>query len=250
MLILRVPDPASPPAPSGNSLLDRIAGAQVRYVSPADYQRRDAIFDEVTEELRSGGKRPYVIPEGASSALGAWGYVHAIEELRVQLPPQTGPVTIAYACGSGGTGTGIELGLRLTGWRDARAIGFAVCDDRAHFQRTIAVLAEEANRRWRLGVALEPDDIVIDDRFVAATLTATAPGMSTRAPILEVGRREGVVLDPTYTAKAFLGLVETLRHDPGVRRSTVIFVHTGGIFGLFPQAADLLGPTTPNPPDL
>ena len=257
VLVLRVADPAAPPAPAANSLLDRIAGADVRYVSVADYQRREDILADIAAELRRAGQRPYVIPEGASSALGAWGYAHAVEELREQLAalgPAVAqrPVTIAYACGSGGTGAGLELGLRLTGWRDARAIGFAVCDDRAHFQRTIAALVTEASRRWRLGVSIAPEDIAIDDRFVRATLSTTSTSMSVSmlTAIQTVGRSEGLVLDPVYTAKAFLGLTETLAGDGAMRGGTVVFMHTGGIFGLFPFGPDLVPPATPNPANL
>jgi D-cysteine desulfhydrase len=242
VLLLRVPDPAAPPAPAANSLLDRIAGAQVRYVSIEDYHRRDQLFETVAEELRRAGKRPYLIPEGASNALGAWGYVAAVEELRAQLaaqaPESTGhPVTIAYACGSGGTGAGIELGLSLTGWREARAIGFAVCDDRAHFQSTIAGLVEEASRRWALDVSLAPDQIAIDDRFTGAGLTRPAPGVL--AAIRQVGAVDGLILDPVYTGKAFFGLTQVLAADAELRRSTVVLVQTGGIFGVFPYASEL-----------
>ena len=185
MLLLRVPDPAAPPAPAANSLLDRVAGAQIRYVSFAEYRRRDEIFAVVEEDLRRAGRRPYRIPEGGSNALGAWGYVAALEELREQIaalgaadaPP---PITIAYAAGSGGTGAGIELGLRLTGWTDARALGFAVCDDRAFFQQRIADIAGDASRRWNLGVALAPDDVAIDDRFIGPGYAQTTPEMLAR----------------------------------------------------------------------
>jgi D-cysteine desulfhydrase len=242
VLLLRVPDPSAPPPPTANSLLDRIAGAQIRYVSVADYQRRDQLFAGVCDDLRGAGKRPYVIPEGASNALGAWGYVAAIEELRAQLatqaPDSAGrPVTIAYACGSGGTGAGIELGLRLTGWREARAIGFAVCDDRAHFQTTIAGLVDEANRRWSLGVALAPDQIAIEDRFTGAGLPRPDPGVL--AGIRQVGAADGLILDPTYTGKAFFGLSQMLAADAALRRSMVVLIHTGGMFGVFPYASEL-----------
>ena len=242
VLLLRVPDPAAPPPPAANSLLDRLAGAQVRYVSFAEYQRRDEIFAAVEDELRRGGKRPYLIPEGGSNALGAWGYVAATEELRGQLAalaPEraAGPVIIAYATGSGGTGAGIELGLRLLGWTSARAIGFAVCDDRAFFQRRIAAIADEAIRRWSLPVAIRPDEITIDDRFIGPGYARTTPEML--AVIPEVASAEGLVLDPVYTGKAFFGLTEWLRADADARGATVVFLHTGGIFGLFPFAPDL-----------
>ena len=179
VLLLRVPNPAAPPASAANSLLDRIAGAQIRYVrSRSTAAATD--FAAVEEDLRRAGRRPYLIPEGGSNALGSWGYVCAIEELREQiaaLGPQNAPapITIAYAAGSGGTGAGIELGLRLTGWTEARALGFAVCDDRAYFQRRIADIAGDASRRWNLGVTLAPDDVAIDDRCIGPATPRAHP---------------------------------------------------------------------------
>ena len=244
VLLLRVSDPAAPPRLAANSLLDRIAGAQIRYLSFAEYQRRDAIFATVEGELRKAGRRPYVIPEGGSNALGAWGYVVAIEELRDQLTaqaPETAgrPVTIVYAVGSGGTGAGIELGLRLTGWSAARALGFAVCDDRATFQTRISTIANDASRRWNLGVAIAPADVAIDDRFIGPGYARTTPEML--AVIPQVARADGPILDPVYTGKAFFGLTHWLRENPQrAADDTIVFIHTGGIFGLFPFASDLI----------
>src|SRR5512138_2646209 len=142
LLFLRTDDPASPPVAEANSLLDRLAGAEVRFVSHDGYRRRGEVMAAAAEELRARGRRPYVIPEGGSNALGSLGYVLAVAELRDQLPPRwrDGPLTIAYAAGSGGTGAGIELGLRLLGWRGATAIGFAVCNDARYFRETIAAI--------------------------------------------------------------------------------------------------------------
>jgi D-cysteine desulfhydrase len=243
VLLLRVPDPSAPPAPAANSLLDRVAGAQIRYVSFAEYRRRDEIFAAVEDDLRRAGRRPYLIPEGGSNALGSWGYVSAIEELREQIATlgptnAPAPITIAYAAGSGGTGAGIELGLRLTGWTEARALGFAVCDDRVYFQRRIADIAGDASRRWNLGVTLAPDDVAIDDRFIGPGYAQSTSEML--AVIPEVARADGPILDPVYTAKAFLGLRSSIARSELAHDGTIVFLHTGGIFGLFPFAPDLV----------
>src|SRR5262249_55103298 len=100
VLLLRVPDPKQPPPVDGNILLDRLGGAELRWVSREEYARRAELFPMVAAELRRAGRKPYLIPEGGSNATGAWGYVRAMEELKSQLAP--GPVTIVYAAGSGG----------------------------------------------------------------------------------------------------------------------------------------------------
>ena len=243
MLLLRVPDPSAPPAPAANSLLDRVAGAQIRYVSFAEYRRRDEIFAVVEEDLRRAGRRPYVIPEGGSNALGAWGYVAALEELREQIAAlgadAPAPITIAYAAGSGGTGAGIELGLRLGGWTDARALGFAVCDDRAYFQRRIADIVGDASRRWNLGVSLAPDDVAIDDRFIGPGYAQTTAEML--AVIPEVARADGPILDPVYTGKAFFGLRASIERSE-LERATARSSFSTRVESLdyFPSRPDLV----------
>jgi D-cysteine desulfhydrase len=239
VLLLRVPDPSAPPPLAANSLLARMSGAEIRYLSVEQYRRRDEVFRAVAQELRMRGRRPYVIPEGGSNAVGAWGYIQAMSELHTQLGGR--PATIVYAAGSGGTGAGIELGIRRLEWRGAKALGFAVCDDRATFQRQIAAIAAEASTRYELGIEIEPDEIEIIDAYIGPGYAQTTPDML--ASIVEVARTEGIVLDPVYTGKAFFGLTreQTLGNPAVVGGSAgdVVFLHTGGIFGLLPFAERL-----------
>ncbi len=236
VLLLRVADPGRPPAPEGNALLDRLAGAEVRFIDPDEYRRRGEVLEAVASELRAAGRRPYLIPVGGSNPLGSWGYVLAMEELRAQLPPGWAgrPVTVALACGSGGTAAGVAVGLAACGWREARAVAFAVCDDAAFFRRTIGELAAGMSSRWPGLPALRPESIEVDDRFIGPGYAqATPEGL---ALIRRVARTDGLLLDPVYTGKAFLGLTTRAR-ELGPR---VIFIHTGGAFGLLPLGARLL----------
>jgi D-cysteine desulfhydrase len=241
VLLLRVQDPDRPPAPEANTLLDRLAGAELRFVSHEQYRRRAEVMEEVARGLAAAGRRPYVIPEGGSSALGSLAYAAAMAELRDQLPPswREGPLTIAYPAGSGGTGAGIELGLRLLGWRDATAVGFAVCNDAAYFRDVIGALCADARRRWPTLPAVTAADVRVDGGFVG-------PGYGISTPEgLEVVRRaareDGVLLDPVYTGKAMLGVLGRAGEAGGLPAPRVVFLHTGGAFGLFPYAARLTG---------
>jgi D-cysteine desulfhydrase len=239
VVLLRVPDPARPPAIEGNALLDRLAGAEVRYVSHDEYRRRAEILERVATELRGAGRRPYVIPEGGSNALGSFGYVAAVAELREQLPPawREGELTLAYAVGSGGTGAGIELGLRVLGWKGARAVGFAVCNDAPYFRVAISGICAEARQRWPELPEVRPEEVAIDDAFVGPGYAlATDEGLGL---IAQVARKDGVVLDPVYTGKAMLGVARRAREPGGLPAARVVFIHTGGAFGLFPFAERL-----------
>src|SRR5512138_221811 len=234
--LLRVPDPSRPPALEANSLLDRLAGAELRWISHEGYRGRAEAMAELAAELRAAGRKPYVIPEGGSSALGSLGYVLAVRELREQLPDawRAGPVTLAYAAGSGGTGAGIELGVRALGWTDARVLGFAVCNDARYFREAIAAICADAHRRWPALPAVGADEVRIDDGFVGPGYAqATAEGLEI---IRRAAREDGVLLDPVYTGKAMLGVAGRARDGRLPSRRVVLF-HTGGAFGAFPFAA-------------
>jgi D-cysteine desulfhydrase len=239
VVLLRVPDPSRPPAPEGNVLLDRLAGAEVRWISHDEYRRRDELMAAVARELGARGRRAYVIPEGGSSALGALAYALAVAELRDQLPAawRTGPLTLAYALGSGGTGAGIELGVRLLGWTSAVPVGFAVCNDARYFRQAMARLCAEARARWPRLPSVEEADLRVDDGFVGPGYAqATEEGL---ALIRRAAREDGILLDPVYTGKAMLGVAARAREAGGLPSPRVVFFHTGGAFGLFPWAGRL-----------
>jgi D-cysteine desulfhydrase len=239
VVLLRVADPSRPPPLEANALLDRLAGAEIRWVSHDEYRRRAEVMEAVAADLRGAGRRPYVIPEGGSTALGSLGYVDAVAELRAQLPEawRSGPVTIVYAAGSGGTGAGIELGIRVAGWEGARPLGFAISNDAAYFRAAIAALCADARRRWPELPAVAAEEVLIDDGSIGPGYAlATDEGL---ALIRRAARVDGVLLDPVYTGKAMLGVARRATAPGGLPSSRVVFLHTGGAFGLFPFAERL-----------
>jgi D-cysteine desulfhydrase len=236
ILILRTDDPENPPAPSGNILLDRLVGAELQWVARPAWRDRDRLLAEAADRVRRAGGRPYIVPMGGSNALGSWGYIRAMHELADDLEGIAAPdhpVTVVYACGSGGTGAGLVLGAKLLGLarRGIRVLGFAVCDDRAYFVDEICRICAEAEARWQLGVTVTADDVAIDDRYIGLGYAKSRP--EELATIRDVCRSDGIVLDPVYTGKAFHGLVNELTADRARLGAAVAFVHTGGLFGLF-----------------
>ena len=235
-LILRTDDPAHPPGPTGNILLDRLVGAELSWISRPAWRDRNALLAEAAERVRRAGGTPYVIPEGGSSALGSWGYLRAMHELADDLAGIASPdhpVTVVYACGSGGTGAGLILGAKLLGLaaRGIRVAGVNVCDDRGYFIELIGRICAEADARWQLGAHITPADIDIVDGHVGRGYARSRP--EELATIRDVCRSDGVVLDPVYTGKAFHGVVTELAADAGRFGAAVAFIHTGGLYGLF-----------------
>jgi D-cysteine desulfhydrase len=227
VLLLRTERVHEDPGLEGNVLLDRILGATIRLVTPAEYARRAEVLAEVAAELTAAGRRPYVIPEGGSNALGSLGYAACCEEIARQV--QEPFDTIAYACGSGGTGAGLEMGTRLYLPR-TRAVGFAVCDDTAYFQGVIARLTAEAHARWGAPEVLA-GDVGIDDRYKGVGYAKSRPEELAR--IRDVARAEGLITDPVYTGKALHGLCCELEKERTCYGKRVLFLMTGGLYGLF-----------------
>ncbi|ACY17751.1 D-cysteine desulfhydrase family protein [Haliangium ochraceum] len=240
LLLLRTRDPEQPPPARGNILLDRLVGAEIQWIDHQTYGNRAQRMAAEAERLRSAGRTPYIIPEGGSNEIGSWGYVAAIEELAealVALPPK--PTTIVYACGSGGTGAGLLLGARLFGLdrQGLRLSGVNVCNDRDYFVSAISAICAAFDERFGVAAGIESGDIDIVDGYVGAGYGQSRP--EELAALRELARREGVVLDPVYTGKAFYGMCQELARDRARFGERVIFLHTGGIFGLLAQAEAL-----------
>jgi D-cysteine desulfhydrase len=237
-LILRTPDPSDLPPLEGNILLDRLVGSKIVWITPGEYKRRDEIFEREAAALRKSGRKPYIIPEGASNALGAWGYIRATEELAndmANLPDNTDwPTTIINATGSGGTSAGLILGTHMLGL-NTRVVSINVCDDRDYFVKVIGEICENAIANYQIDLPFSRErDIEIIDGYVGRGYALSRP--EELALLRDVARTEGIFLDPVYTGKAFFGMTQELSRDPNRFGDRIVFMHTGGIFGLFPKA--------------
>ena len=237
LLLLRTDDPANPPAVSGNILLDRLAGSEVVWITPEQYRAREEIFEREAQRLRNEGREPFIIPEGGSTALGAWGYVAEMEELVADLERLDGddvkPTTVVCATGSGGTTAGLALGARLSG-AAVRVVGVNVCDDRDYFVAIIDAICRQFYLTWLPEKSLEIPAYEIVDGYVGRGYALSRP--EELIAIRDLVRLEGVVLDPVYTGKAYFGMMAELAKNPKIFGERIVFVHTGGLFGLFPVA--------------
>ncbi|MDI3290237.1 pyridoxal-phosphate dependent enzyme [Polyangium sp. 15x6] len=246
VLFLRTNDPSLDPSRApleGNVLIDRLAGAEIRLITPEQYRDRDRILDEAAEELRSEGQKPYVIPEGGSNGLGALGYVEAMGEVRRQLDLGLGggkPFdAVVVACGSGGTAAGAALGAAFHGVA-SEVVAVAVCDDAPTFQARIEGIVREART---LDPRLpEPARVTVDDAHKGPAYAVSTPEQ--RRLIASVAGLSGMVLDPVYTGKAFSALMDLAGAGGPLAGKRILFVHTGGLPGLLAQGAtfqDALG---------
>jgi D-cysteine desulfhydrase len=240
-LFLRTRDPANPPPSEANILLDRLVGAKIVWLSFEEYGNRAQVLASEAESLRKLGRTPYVIPEGGSNAVGAWGYVRAAEELAQDLSILPGdperPATLIHATGSGGTTAGLILGAKLLGL-NGRVVGINVCNDRDYFIRTVGEICETAIANYQLDIPFSREhDVEIIDGYVGIGYGKSRP--EELSFLREAARNEAIILDPVYTGKAFYGMIQELESNSRVFGERIVFIHTGGIFGLFPMAQQL-----------
>ena len=235
-LVLRADD--EPEQNTGNFLLDQLAGATFEILPAKEWATQlKAIYARLESEFAKAGRPALMIPTGGSDSLGVWGYIAATEELRGDLAARgIERAALTLATGSAGTQTGLTAGVAMFDL-PLDVVAYAVCDDADWFNRRVTRDWQASQARWP---QLPPIDLAPHTRD-----HSVGPGYGRAdAPvyelIAELTRLEGVVLDPVYTGKAFHGLVTDLRDGFYQDVDDIIFVHTGGVFGLFAHEPQLM----------
>lgn len=212
----------------GNLLLDGILGATVVWAG-ADSDGEaglQAAAEDAAQQLRGQGHHPAIIPFGGSNATGAHGYRLAGEELLEQSPAFE---HVVCAVGSGGTMAGLVAALGAT-----RVLGVhtgAVPDARVQVGELLSDMGESVSAG-----ALRIRDDQVGEGYGALT---PAAGHALQL----AARTEGLMLDPTYTARALAGLIAEIGEGSIAAGDKVVFLASGGLPGLLahPAAPALVG---------
>lgn len=220
--------------PEGNHFLDILFGADIRFISSEDYSnKRMEIMENIKEEYEINGLKPYIIPEGASNGIGTFGYYGAMEEIMEQ-QKQMGIEFdgIVLAVGSGGTYAGLYLANKAFN-NKGKIHGINVCDDEEYFVNKIYDILLESKKYYGEDICIIKDNISIIDGYVGA---GYAKSRSEELEFIQfIAKLEGLILDPVYTGKAMYGLVQEIKKGRFNEYKNILFIHTGGIFGIFPQ---------------
>ena len=222
ILYLRSPDGEPPEKATGNHFLQRLAGAECRFITPAQYVERNQIMLDAASAVGSA----WVIPEGASDALGALGFVAAMHELAPQLRQHgiSKPI-IWHASSSAGTTTGMVRGALETDL-DIEIVGSSVGDGASDVTEHVRTLLVDSGVlygqrtgevRWR----------IIDD-YVGRGYGLTTP--EELATQVEATRLTGLLFDPAYTGKLVYGLKQEIARGRFTADDDVVLWHTGGGF--------------------
>jgi D-cysteine desulfhydrase family pyridoxal phosphate-dependent enzyme len=205
----------------GNLVLDRVLGADIRAVEAYDFATLEAAIVTACDDLAAHGRRPYRVPIGGSTPLGALGYVRCARELCEQVVDCE---RVVVASGSGGTQAGLAAGFG----DHARVIGVDV-GARSGLAEHVRTLAAQAAQLAEL--PLPTGAPLLEGGQIGATYGAHTDAC--RDAIRLAARLEGLVLDPVYTGKAMAGLIAARRRGRIGAATRVVFVHTGGLPALF-----------------
>ena len=227
-LVLRTQDGGAPDKAVANLFINTLAGASIRYISVADWERRDEIMAEEAAQLAEQGAKSWIIPQGASDRLGMWGMHLGFRELIEQIPQEIGGdvAEIWHTGSSGGTTSGFGWAADRTGYQTPIV---ALC-----ISEPAESLVARITRIWTSGVELfggempNPPLECIDRYLTGGYAQVTEELVETQA---EATRLTGLLFDPTYTGKAIYGLRKEIAAGRFSDDDHVVFWHTGGGFG-------------------
>jgi D-cysteine desulfhydrase len=220
---------SEPNVPKGNYLLDLLFGAKIHW--SGDFRKGEKI-PEITSELECKGKKVYKIPYGGSNAIGALGYVFAMNELKQQLETSSLKIdTIIFATSSGGTQAGMTVGKFIYGL-DTEIYGIKIDKEEINNKSYKKILndichelldifkTENINFKFRVN-----NNYLGKGYGIVSDLEKDA--------IKLLAKTEGIIVDPVYTGRAFGGMIDLINRNEFTKGQNILFWHTGGIPSLY-----------------
>ena len=225
----RVKGSYSPDA-SGNNFLFQLLGVKSITVVPGGTDMMGAMKD-LAAKLAATGKKPYVIPGGASNPLGALGYVRCAEELLQQLFEMRLNIDhMVVPSGSAGTHGGIIAGI-IGNNANIPVTGIGVNRSKAVQENAVHTLANQTLALIGAQTTAPADKVVAFDDYVGPGYSLPTDAMVEAVKLL--ARTESILLDPVYSGKAMSGLMDLARKGYFPKGSNVLFLHTGGSPALY-----------------
>lgn len=212
--------------PSGNLLIDGIFEAKIEWTTR---EQRDMKLKQVFDEAWAAGRRPYLIPLGGSTGVGALGYAAGFKEL---LDQQIAFDWIVVASSSGGTQAGLVLGAYRAQW-SGKILGISIDEPQEILQQVVAKIASQGAETLDETHLFEAGEILVNADYLGGGYGVLG------APEIEAIRMfaqyEGLLLDPVYTGRAAAGMIDLIRKGFFKPGEAVLFWHTGGTPALFAE---------------
>ena len=220
---------------SGNVLLDRIFGANIREVAKGSDM--NAAMEALADELRAEGKTPYIVPGGGSNPIGALGYIDCALEFMYQAN-RDGLVIdhVVHATGSAGTQAGLVVGLKATS-SNIPLLGIGVNAPKDVQEEKVWQLAVETAEYVGAPGCVHREDIVANCDYVGDGYGVPTKAMNDAVVLL--ARLEGLLFDPVYSGKGLAGMIDLIKKGYFGDAENIVFVHTGGSAGLVGYSSQL-----------
>lgn len=226
----RVDPPTQAYETSGNALLNQLFGA-ILHNTPWTGDRNGPV-EELAKRLEAKGKRPFVVPYGVSSDMGAVGYASAVAEIaRQSAEADFNPSAIVHCSGSGATQSGLVIGAQ-TALAECQVIGIDIDAEPERVKADVARYAEGGARLLELPFDAAQIEVVAGHAGPAYGV----PHDATIEALKLAGRFEAMALDPVYSAKGLAGLIGLINAGRWSKDDHVVFLNTGGVPALFAYA--------------
>ena len=223
---------------NGNLFLDELLGAKLvlleednEALDQGGKLSMEETIENLMADLKTKGKNPYYIPVGGSNSIGSLGYISMTMELIAQANEMGIEIgSMVAASGSGGTQTGMILGADVEK-SGIQTVGMAISSDATVVIPKLKDLCNQTSEYYELGLSYEEKDIIFNDNYIGEGYGIPSEEMIEAVKLL--ARKEGIILDPVYSGKAFAGMVDLIKKGYFDKSKAVVFIHTGGTPALF-----------------
>ena len=223
---------------NGNFFLDELLGAKLvlleednEALDQGGKLSMEKTIENLMADLKTKGKNTYYIPVGGSNSIGSLGYISMTMELIAQANEMGIEIgSMVAASGSGGTQTGMILGADVEK-SGIQTVGMAISSDATVVIPKLKDLCNQTSEYYELGLSYEEKDIIFNDNYIGEGYGIPSEEMIEAVKLL--ARKEGIILDPVYSGKAFAGMVDLIKKGYFDKSKAVVFIHTGGTPALF-----------------
>lgn len=239
-----------PSAMSGNLLLDKILGSEVLFMDTTEirkkmkelsYSQVSGLYKElkrketakVLERYETMGEKVYIVEIGGHSKEGLLGYFDCAIEIEEQLKEQQLEMDyIVVGNGSGGTLGGLLLGKKYVG-ANYQILASNISNKTEDEMFSLVDFCNETSQYYDMGVTISNDDFFYSNKYTG--IGYNKPDKETRDTIYYLAKQEGIIVDPCYTGKSFMGLLGFIKEGIIKKGSNILFIHTGGVPGVWTQ---------------
>ncbi|MCC3144173.1 pyridoxal-phosphate dependent enzyme [Halanaerobium sp. Z-7514] len=226
--------------PKANILLDQILGAEIKVVELKKgenefdaMERAKEMAQKQAEKISEEKNDYYLIPPGGASAVGTAAFINAYLELKEQeFKQKLNFKNIYHAVGTGGTLAGLSAANAYLE-ADTKVHGVNVTHRKDDFIKQVAELATEALKTADIDYQVKSSQLIIENNYVGPGYEI--PSEKANNTLKLFAEKEGIFLDPVYTAKAAAAMIDHLEKREIEKGSDVLFWHTGGTNALFAE---------------